>query len=859
MKLKKLFILLLIINTIGLFGVIFIIDQYNKSIKQLEKAYIMQQKSFLLADELRQSSDDLTRMARTYVVTGKEMFKKQFHMVLDIRNGKLPRPKEYNSIYWDFLTLEGSKPILDGKKISLREMMYEAGFPESELSMLVTSQDESDDLTYLETKAMNAVIGVFQDKNGKYTIRGKPDFKLAREIMHSDEYHKAKIAIMKPLDEFYKAFRARTQKHIDEANTKVKKLESYVGIAIFALMILVLFSLFIILSRIIHPLELLNNTMIQLSHNDMDTVIPTATHKDEVGEMIASVEVFKDNAIKLIESEQKNKLLLDLAGEGIFGLDAKGRFTFLNPTACDILGYASEELIGKNCYETINNIKKQNLTKNETLMLEHKKEKNFRRKNGDFFPVDYVSTPIYNEKGLLEGSVVVFSDITQRKKAEDRLKLAIKEAKAANHSKSVFLANMSHELRTPLNAILGFAGLLNKSSHINGQEKENLKTIQSSGKHLLSLINEILELSKIEAGKIEISEKDFDLYKSIEDIRQMFISRFDEKDLDFEVTIRKDVPRYIHCDEQRLRQVIINLLANALKFTDRGKVCVVVNRKEDKLFICVSDSGIGIKPEYQEIVFKPFEQITENKKSKNGTGLGLAITKELVGIMGGDITLQSTYMEGSIFSFTISYKQASKKIVNAKTTKEIIFKGSKSKIILVVDDIEENRKLLMQILLNFHYQVLEATNGQEALEVLKKTKVDLVFMDMAMPILNGMDATKKVRQELKLLSLPIVMVSANVFQEDRAQALAIGANDFLAKPIEDEKLIDVLQKYLEQETVQTAKEEKYRILQAAKKLDLNEVLRILETSSLEKNVISTMRAYAQEFNFAKIQEICSND
>lgn len=858
MKLKKLFSLLLIINTIGLFGVIFIIDQYNKSIKQLEKAYIMQQKSFLLADELRQSSDDLTRMARTYVVTGKEMFKKQFHMVLDIRNGKLPRPKEYNSIYWDFLTLEGSKPVLDGKKISLREMMYQAGFPESELSMLVTSQNESDDLTYLETKAMNAMIGLFQDKDGKYTIKGKPNFKMARDIMHSDEYHKAKIAIMKPLDEFYKAFRTRTQKHIDEANIKVKKLESYVGIAIFALMILVLFSLFIILSRIIHPLELLNNTMIQLSHNDMDTIIPTATHKDEVGEMISSVEVFKDNAKKLIESEQKNKLLLDLAGEGIFGLDAHGCFTFLNPTGCEILGYSSLELIGKSCYETINNTKKQDLTKNEKLMLEHKKEKSFIRKDGTLFPIDYVSTPIYNEKGLLEGAVVVFSDITQRKKAEDRLKLATKEAKAANHSKSVFLANMSHELRTPLNAILGFAGLLNKSSHMNEQEKENLKTIHSSGKHLLSIINEILELSKIEAGKIEISEKDFDLDESIEDIKQMFLSRFEEKGLFFKVHIESDTPKYMRCDEQRLRQIIINLLANSLKFTTQGGVTLFVGLKNEKLFVCVTDTGVGIRQEHQELVFKPFEQIMENKKSKNGTGLGLAITKELVSIMGGEITLESKYQEGSKFSFTIDYKIALKSDLKEEDSSITTFQGTPLKTILVVDDIEENRELLSQILEDFHYQILKATNGLEAIELLQKEKVDLVFMDMAMPVLDGMSAILKIRKELQLLTLPIVMVSANVFKEDQERAFEIGANDFLSKPIEDKALIAVLQKYLETTTQILSKEAKEQILQASKKLDLKEIIRIVDTldSTQTTNLI---RKYAQEFNFAKIQEICLND
>ena len=321
MKLKQLFILLLIINSSALISVVFILSEYQRAVDQLENAYKMQHRSLVLADELRQSSDDLTRMARTHVITGKEMFKEQFHTVLDIRNGKKERPKYYNRIFWDFYTLDGSKPELDGAKIPLKVLMKQAGFPEEELALLYKSQQESDDLTNLETKAMNAIKGIFQDENGNYTIKKEPDFKLAREIMHSDEYHRAKIAIMKPLNEFYKAFEARTQLRVDEAHETVKKMETYLSIAVLFLIVLFVFSfIFIVLHRIIHPVEMLNKGMLKLAKNDMDIDLPQKVFMDEVSEMIGAVEVFKDNAIQLIESQNKIKDFLILLGKGFLDL-----------------------------------------------------------------------------------------------------------------------------------------------------------------------------------------------------------------------------------------------------------------------------------------------------------------------------------------------------------------------------------------------------------------------------------------------------------------------------------------------------------------------------------------------------------
>lgn len=875
MKLKQLFLSLLIINTICIVIVVFIVSEYNYVIKELENAYIIQHKSLILADELRQSSDDLTRVARTYVITGNSMFKKQFQTILDIRNGIKPRPKNYNRIFWDFLAEYGSKEVLDGEKIPLRDLMKEAGFTSDELSLLYKSQQESDDLTYLETKAMNAIVGIFQDERGAYTKRGKPDFKLAREIMHSQEYHRAKVSIMGPLDEFYQAFEKRTQQKVLDSREKVKKLESYVSIAILGLIILVLFSFFIILSRIIYPLEILKNTMLRLSKNDMEVPIPAYENNDEVGSMVSSVKVFKDNAIKLISSEEKNKLLLDLAGDGIFGLDSSGKFTFLNPMACKLLGYTKQEdLIGQYIFNTITceQIDKTS-TRKEKLLLDKQEEMNFKTKDGEVFPIDYVSTPIYNKNYSIDGSVVVFSNITNRKENENRLKKAIADAKSANHSKSVFLANMSHELRTPLNAILGFTSLLIKSNKIENSEKENLKTIKSSGRHLLALINEILELSKIEAGKIDIKPVDFNFLTSIEDIKDMFSSRCKEKGISFNIHVDKNVPTFIRCDEQRLRQIFINLLANALKFTEEGAIEFNIFSKSKQLFCEVKDTGIGIKEKDIKLIFKPFEQLESNKYTKKGTGLGLAITKELVIRMGGDISVKSSLSCGSIFSFYVDYELSKKEnVLEKEDEREIVGINNEAKehTILVVDDIKENRMLLVQILEQLEFDVLEACDGLEALEIIKEKKIDLIYMDVLMPNLDGFETTKRVRKTQLGKDIPIVIVSAHVFKEDEEKAIGVGANCFIAKPIEYDVLVNSLQKYLKieftyknkdtdksrQNIIEVSNDVLKQIQEASQRLDIKQIELLINSAGFDINLAEKIKKHINTYEFEKIDSIC---
>ncbi len=699
MKLKKLFMLLFILNTVSFISVAVVINKYQKATIKLDDAYNMQYKSLILADELRQSSDDLTRMARTYVITGDPLFEEQYKTVLAIRNGEIPRPKRYNGIFWDFLTLkDNNKPLLDGEKIPLRELMIQANFPESELNLLFTSQNESDDLTNLEHKAMNAIKGKFQDKDGNYTITGEPDFAMARELMHSSAYHLAKIRIMEPLDRFYKAFENRTKQKVIEAKQSLKEQEFTVNVIVLLSIILFLMSFFIILFRIIYPIDFLRKVMLKLSQNNMDIELEKNKFDDEMGDMIGAVEIFKENTEKLISGEQQ-------------------------------------------------------------------------------------------------------------------LKLAIEDAKNANKAKSIFLARMSHELRTPLNAILGFANILKKSMNATIQEKDNLNIIKKSGEHLLNIINEILELSKIEAGKIEIYAKNFNFFELVKEIEDTFTFRCEGKNLKFNINLANNLPNFIKADEQRLRQILINLLGNSLKFTNEGEISLYIYALNNKLFFEVKDTGIGIDIKNQEKIFKPFEQVKLDNYSQQGTGLGLAITKELISLMGGTIYLKSKINKGSEFYFSINYEKANLEELEIKSQeKEIvgIKKSQDEKTILVVDDIKENRDLIVQILSFYGFKTKEANSGLVALEIFdnQNEKIDLIFMDILMEELDGLETMKIIRKKENNFHIPIIALSANVFEEDKKEAINAGANDFLPKPVAEKDILLILKKYLNIEFEYEEKEEK---------------------------------------------------
>lgn len=682
MSLKRLFFILFFLNAAASIFLVLVIKEHKASTQKLEQAYEMRYKSLILADELRQSSDDLTRLARTYVLTGDPLFENQYMLILKIRNGEHARPLNYNGIFWDFYTIKTAIPYFDGEKISLKRLMKQANFPDEELSLLFKSQYESDDLTTLETKAMNAVKGLFQDKQGNYSIHKNPNFKLARELMHSDEYHNAKIRIMKPLDDFYRAFEKRTQLRVQEAHNYVKQLESFVNMVVLISIALFVMSFGVILSHIVFPLDDLRSIMNRLSKNDMSIVLKRKAENNEIEEMLQAIEIFRQNTYKLINSEAE-------------------------------------------------------------------------------------------------------------------LKIAIDNANNANRAKSVFLAKMSHELRTPLNSILGFASLLSKSNNISDNERNNLQTIKKSGEHLLAIINEILELSKIEAGKITIINQQFSFFEMLQELHALFEYRCKLKGLSLLFQIDENIPNYIVCDEKRLKQILINLLSNALKFTQYGGITLRSYSKNCFLHFEVADTGIGIQDDNLDAIFNPFEQVKQTTYNETGTGLGLSISKELIFLMKGKIFVQSEIGIGTTFEFFIRFTAG--KFDGAKDTKiipstNINKKKTQSLNIGIIDDNKDNLRLLSEYLLSHNLNVLQFENGFSFMEYIKTNHFDMVFIDLLMPQLNGLELMYLLQEHFARTNqnMKIVIFSANVFDDDKDKVLDKGADYFLGKPFEEFELLNIL-------------------------------------------------------------------
>ncbi len=376
-------------------------------------------------------------------------------------------------------------------------------------------------------------------------------------------------------------------------------------------------------------------------------------------------------------------------------------------------------------------------------------------------------------------------------------------AQAANQAKSTFLANMSHELRTPLNGIMGYAQILRRDRNLTPVQQDRLNIIYNSGHHLLTLINDVLDLAKVEAGKLAVHPAPVDLPALLNGMVELMRMAARQKGLDFITQLPDAPPLLVEADEKRLRQVLLNLLGNAVKFTDKGHVALRVESRildghRVLLRFAVHDTGAGLSAEALSRIFRPFEQVGEADKRGEGTGLGLAISRQLVRLMGGEIGASSEPGKGSAFEFAIETPLAKPGIAPAMEEKRAVigYHGPRRKL-LIADDGEENRQVLYELLTPLGFEVALAANGKEALDRLRGTKPDLILMDLVMPVMDGFKAVRAIREIPELKTLPILAVSASVFDADQQKSRSTGCQAFLPKPVESEKLFALMARYLE--------------------------------------------------------------
>ncbi|WP_419890884.1 PAS domain S-box protein [Paenibacillus xylanexedens] len=542
------------------------------------------------------------------------------------------------------------------------------------------------------------------------------------------------------------------------------------------------------------------------------TNVPIIVDKEMVGVygIVSDITERKEYTERIQELSKQHELILNTVTEGIFGLDADGITMFMNPAAASMFGYEAKEFIGKNSHPIIHHTRADgsHLPQEEcpihmTVLdgqIRSIKEDVFWRKDGSSFLVQYQVTPII-EQGQIQGAVVVFNDVT----GEREIVRAKETAELAAQAKSEFLSMVSHEIRTPMNGIVGMTELL-IGTDLSEEQREYAEIIRDSGDALLNILNDILDFSKLESGKMALAYEPFALRKMLEQVAELFKPLADEKHLEIRYRLNPSIPEFMVGDAMRIRQILVNLVGNALKFTDQGSIEVAVDiikgrKPEDSVLdFAVQDTGIGIPADKLDQLFQSFSQLHPviNRKY-GGTGLGLVISKRLVEIMGGSISVESIEGEGSTFRFAVpaasvdaSAEQTASQFHHDRTRQS----DKVAMRILVAEDHPVNRKILREYLEKLGYHADVCTNGVEAIDAISQNAYDIVLMDIHMPVMDGLKATDLLHRLIPQDRIPpIIAVTANAKREDKEACLEMGMRDFISKPVMLSELKRVLQQW----------------------------------------------------------------
>ena len=923
---------------------------YSLAQSRVDRSYERRHDFFFLAEELRQSSDDLSRLARSYVATGEARFREQYRRVLDIRDGRAPRPEDYDNVYWDLVVGPEEPPLApDAPRIALLDLMRERGYSAEEMSLAEAAYSASEALSALDMGAMD------------FAQRAEPDSRArALALLHDQRYQLAKKRVMEPLHRLHELLEARTRADVSRSRvwaTALRVSTVVLGIVFFLLLIDTFRHSIRMLGA---PLDTLQEAIGRIGRGDFSAPFGAGTAieddannlmgwLDRTREALARAQAAREQneaAIRSSErhwrayfesplvgmaaiapdgrlleansrmlamggytwdevraadwksfswseddaerlalqqklmrgeiqnytrsswllrkdgtrfpvrayasratredgsldyivlmlsdlsderaaeaalraSEQRFRTIAEVSADWIWEMDGEGRYTYVSGTVENSLGYSSDEIIGRRSYDFMRTERATEVQGHFQLVSRTFRNIEHTLFHKDGTPRIFLSsgTPIRDSAGKVAGLRGVNQDITARKAIEreledhrqhlealvmartQELEHARDAAEAANRAKSAFLATMSHELRTPMNAILGMTYLLQRDA--SPMQADRLGKVETAGRHLLGLLNDVLDLSRIEAGRLELEDTDFSLGSVLDQARLLMSEAARAKGLELRAE-NNGVPAWLRGDPTRLRQALLNYAGNAVKFTERGSVVLrasVAEETGDTLLLRfeVEDTGPGIEAEAAKRLFETFVQADASTTRRHGgSGLGLVITRRLARLMGGEAGFDTRPGVGSTFWFTARLHRGAlpKAAAAPPERRDILRRHHAGKRVLIVEDDPVNREVAQELLARSGLVIGMAENGREGVDMVRDGAWDLVLMDVNMPVMDGLTATRAIRMLPGREDLPVIALTANAFENDREACITAGMNDFVPKPISPALLQAAIMRWL---------------------------------------------------------------
>ncbi len=559
----------------------------------------------------------------------------------------------------------------------------------------------------------------------------------------------------------------------------------------------------------------------------------------------------------LKRSEEKYRGIIENMNLGMIEIDREERIIFVNQRFCTMSGYEMEELVSRKATDLF--LQGDSLKKTRTRLTKGKYgitnsyELAIKTKGGETRWWHTSAAPVYESNGQQKGTIGIHLDITEQKKLAEQLREAKLKADRLSRSKDIFITNMSHEIRTPLNAILGLGKLLWKES-LSPKQKNYLSGVESASSGLLAIVNDMLDFSKIEAGKVTLEAIDFNFEDNISQVINILAYKAEEKGLDLRSEIDDKIWQVLNGDPYRLNQVLMNILSNAIKFTEKGYVSLTATLQSEAdnvqtVLVSIKDTGIGIKKEYLDTLFDKFTQEDETVERKfGGTGLGMAITRQLMELMGGTINLTSEKNKGTVVDLIFNFHEASHMVSDKKEGDKADANLIRGCRLLLVEDNNLNRLLANTLLTEYGAIITEAENGEEAVEQVRRGDFDIVLMDIQMPVMDGGRATQIIRHELKK-TMPIIALTANVIRGVDSQLGESGIDDFIVKPYTEENLINPVAKWLY----------KSRNNQINFTEDKNDVATVLMDNTSTDNKPEEQISTEQLYDLSKLLSIARND